>query len=133
MRTRSHFRPLALILALLAGSAQARRPGSDLELFSRLNGVPSRLGVITTTGASTTNATTASAFTITGGSTLIVVCDAAAFVNVGATSSTSYTDTAFGFFVMSAGVPKYIVLRDTDTTLAVASAASVNCVVGQLF
>lgn len=106
-------RALRIALCLVMGLAlpAAARPTTDPALML-LNGVPVKLGTITTTGASTTNATTASAFTVTGGSS----------------SSTTYTNAAFGT-VMSAGVPRYFILRDADTTVAVAAAASVNCAV----
>lgn len=123
-------RALRIALCLVMGlslPAVAARPTTDPALML-LNGVPVKLGTITTTGASTTNATTASAFTITGGSVLMVTCDAAAVFTIGATASTTYTNAAFGT-VMAVGVPRFFILRDSDTTVAVAAAASVNCAV----
>lgn len=122
-------RHIAIALCFVMGLAfpAAARPTTDPALML-LNGVPVKLGTITTTGASTTNATTASAFTVTGGSVLMVTCDAAAVFTVGSSASTTYTNAAFGM-VMSAGVPRWFVLRDSDTSIAVASAATVNCAV----
>ena len=129
MRTNSRLtRAMALALALFSGVAFAARPSTEAQMLLLLNGAPVRLGVITTAGSSTTNATTASAFTITGGSVLMVTCDAAAVLAVGSSVSTSYTNSAFGL-VMSTGVPRWIIMRDTDTSLAVAAAATVNCAV----
>lgn len=120
---------LAILACLVMGlplPAQAR-PTTDPALML-LNGVPVKLGTITTAGASTTNATTASAFTVTGGSVLMVTCDAAAVFTVGSSASTTYTNAAFGT-VMAAGVPRFFILRDSDTTIAVAASAAVNCAV----
>ena len=117
---------LIAALVLLAASAEAR-PTIDPALLM-LNGVPERIGVITTAGASTTNATTASAFTVFGGTVIMVTCDAAAVFTVGSSASTSYTNAAFGT-VMAAGAPRYFVLRDSDSTVSVAAAAAVNCAV----
>lgn len=121
---------LALALCLVMGPlpAYAARPTSEGALLLQLNGVPVRLGVITTAGASTTNATTASPFTVTGGTVIRVTCDAAAVFTIGSSASTSYTNAAFGD-VMATGTPRYFVLRETDTTIAVAAAAAVNCAV----
>lgn len=118
---------LCLVMGLSSPAVAATRPTTDPAL-TLLNGVPERLGVITTAGASTTNASTASPFTVTGGSVLMVTCDIAAVFTVGATASTAYTNAAFGT-VMAAGVPRFFILRPTDTTIAVAAAAAVNCAV----
>lgn len=116
-----------LALCLVMGLPAAARPTTDPALML-LNGVPVRLGVITTAGASTTNATTATPFTITGGTVLMVTCDAAAVVTVGSSASTTYTNAAFGT-VMATGTPRWFILRDTDTTIAVAASGAVNCAV----
>lgn len=104
------------------------RPGNDLSLALLLNGVPVRAGVITTAGASTTNASTASPFTIAGGSVIEVIADAACVVTIGATASNSYTNAAMGR-PMAIGVPQRFVLRDTDTTIAIMGAGATNAVV----
>lgn len=119
----------ALGLALLALPAFATRPSmTEAMLLVRLNGVPAKLGVITTAGVSTTNVTTATPFTVANGSVLKVTCDAAAVFTIGSSASTSYTNAAFGA-VMAAGVAQYFVIRDGDNTVAVASAVTVNCAV----
>lgn len=129
MRNHSRLtRAMALALAFISAAAFAARPLPENILILRLNGVPSRIGVIITAGSSTTNATTATPFTLSGGEVLKVVCDAAAVFGVGSSVSTTYTNAAFGE-PMTAGVAKYFILRDTDTTIAVAAAASVNCAV----
>lgn len=104
------------------------RPLTDLELVTKLNGVPVRLGVITTAGASTTNASTASPFVIPGGTVLEVIADAACVITIGATASNGYTNVAMGR-PMAIGVPQRFVLRDTDTTIAIMGAGATNAVV----
>lgn len=104
------------------------RPTSESMLTLLLNGVPVRLGVITTAGASTTNASTVAPFTIVGGSVIEVVADAACVLTVGATASTSYTNAAFGR-PLAVGAAQRIVLQDGDTTIAVAAAGAVNVAV----
>lgn len=104
------------------------RPGNDLSLALLLNGVPAKLGTITTAGASTTNASTVTPFTITGGSVIEVVADAACVVTIGATASNVYTNAAMGR-PLAIGVPQQFVLRDTDTTIAVMGAGATNVAV----
>lgn len=125
---RTYLTALLVAVVLMAPPSFAARPLTEATLLIQLNGAPVRLGVITTAGASTTNATTASPFTVVGGSALMVTCDAAAVFTIGSSASTTYTNAAFGT-VMATGVPRYFVLRNTDTAIAVASAAAVNCAV----
>lgn len=118
-----------LFMGLIAIPGQAaNRPYGELNFFHLLNGVPVKIGVLTTAGASTTNATTAVPFTVTGGTILKVTCDAAAIITIGSAASTSYTNAAFGD-VMAIGVSKYFVLRPSDTAIAVAGAGATNCAV----
>lgn len=105
----------------------AARPTTDNALMLLLNGVPVRIGVLTSTGTSVNQGTTAVTFTVTSGTVLEVVCDGAAFVSVGATASSDYTNANFGR-PMSAGVSRWFVLRDSDTDLSLDTAGStVNC------
>lgn len=112
-----------MLLAIVAFG----RPAGEFVLFNLLNGVPVKIGVLTSTGTSVTQATTASTFTVTGGTVIEVVCDGAGFVNVGGTASSDYTSANFGR-PMTAGVSRWFVLRDTDTDLSLDTAGStVNC------
>lgn len=104
------------------------RPSTTSVLELLLNGVPVKLGTITTAGASTTNASTAVPFTVPAGAVVEVVADAACVLTVGAAASTDYTNAAFGR-PLAVGVPQRISLRDTDTTLAVAAGGAVNVAV----
>lgn len=123
--TRKHFLPLFLAL-VMAAPAQAR-PASEFQLFTLLNGTPVALGVLTTAGTTISNSTTAVPFTVTGGTVLRVVCDAAAFVRIGTTASSDYTSAVFGE-PMPLGVAKWFVLRDADTSIAVdTTGGAANC------
>lgn len=107
----------------------ANRPGGELALFLRLNGTPVRKGVIVSAaGASTTNSSTATPFTITSGDVFEIVCDASAFCVEGATASATYTNAAFGVPI-SAGSSRSFVFAagSSTTTLACAGAAAFNC------
>lgn len=118
--------PQTSAVAMLLG---ATRPGGELALFLRLNGTPVRKGVIVSAaGASTTNSSTATPFTITSGDVYEVVCDAAAFCIEGATASATYTAAAFGVPIPAAGSRFYVFAAGTSTTtLACAGAAAFNC------
>lgn len=124
--TRKRILPLLLAL-VMATPAYAGRPGNELSLLQLLNGVPVKLGVLTTAGTTISNADTAVPFTVTGGTVLEVVCDAAAFVNIGATASSDYTNANFGR-PMTVGVSRWFVLRDTDTAISVdTTGGAANC------
>lgn len=129
--TRKHLLPLFLAL-VMAAPAQAARPGNDLSLFLLLNGTPVNLGVLITAGTTINNSDTATPFTVTGGTVLRVVCDAAAFIRIAtsaATASSSYTSAVFGE-PMAVGVSKYFALRPTDTSIAVdTTGGAANCAV----
>jgi hypothetical protein len=126
--------PVAVIALLFMAALPPPLPGlfqgrlvAEGPLFVALNGVPERIGVLTSTGTSVNQSTTASPFTITGGTVLEVVCDGAGFLNVGATSSSDYTNANFGRPVITGG-SRWFVLRDTDTNLSLdTSGATVNC------
>lgn len=123
------FKLLAVSLALLSGVAFAGRPASEYVLYLFLNGEPSRAGVLISTGSSITNATTATPFTLLGGSVLKIICDAKAFVNVGGTASASYTNANLGHPVL-ADTPYYLVLGASTTTISSISATgTTNCTV----
>lgn len=122
---------VAVALVAAVAFAQTRPPG-ELPLFTLLNGVPVKIGVLTSTGTTVNQSTTASTFTVTGGRVVEVVCDGAGFINVGSTSSSDYTNAAFGR-PMSTGVSRWFVLRNSDTDLALDTAGStVNCNVSEM-
>lgn len=125
---------LLLLLTAFAPPVQsflgAARPGGELSMFLRLNGVPVRMGVLTSTGTSVNNGTTASTFTVTGGLVYEVICDGSAVVAVGSTATAGdYTSSTMGV-PMSTGVSRWFILRETDTSLALdTTGGTVNCVV----
>ena len=104
------------------------RPLTEALATILLSGTPVRAGVITTAGASTTNASTAAPFTLAAGSVIEVIADAACVVTIGASASTSYTNAAFGR-PCAIGVPQRFILRNSDTTIAVAGAGATNLAV----
>lgn len=110
----------------------ATRPAAENITITLLNGVPVKIGVLTSTGTSVNQGTTASTFTVTGGKVLEVVCDGAGFVNVGATASSDYTNANFGR-PMTAGISRWFILRTSDTDLSLDTAGStVNCNVSEM-
>lgn len=107
--------------------ASGVRPNSDSVLMLMLNGVPEKIGVLTSTGTTVNQTTTAVPFTVAGETVIEVVCDGAGFINVATTSSSDYTSAVFGR-PMQSGVSRWWVLRTTDTNLALDTAgATVNC------
>lgn len=122
------------VLSPLAPAAQLAvgRVADTTTLFQLLNGTPTALGVLTSTGTSVTQATTAAPFTFSGGGCYEVACDGAAVINIGATASTDYTSANFGR-AMSTGVSSYWCVRDTDTSISLdTSGGTVNCNVKRL-
>lgn len=122
------------VLSPLAPAAQLAvgRVADTTTLFLLLNGTPTALGVLTSTGTSVTQATTGVPFTFSGGGCYQVTCDGAAVVTIGATASTDYTSASFGR-AMSTGVASYWCVRDTDTNISLdTSGATVNCAVARM-
>jgi hypothetical protein len=118
---------IAALLFVASPVAAGNRPNGELLLFSRLNGVPVALGVLTTAGTTISNTTTAAPFTLVGGSVIRVVCDAAAFVRVGTTASSDYTSAVFGE-PMAVGAVRFFVLQMSDTAIAVdTTGGAANC------
>lgn len=104
-------KPLALAVLLAAASASA----SD-----------NYLGTIASAGSSTTNASTASAFSLSTPGRFMVQCDAAVYVRAGTTSSVSVS-SANGVKV-SADSPYDIVLPGSSGFIAIIPVSgSANC------
>lgn len=123
------FLQVSLAFGALVILTALSRPG-EYAMYLRLNGVPVRLGVLTSTGTSVNNSTTASTFTVTSGEVYEVICDGSAVVAVGSTATAGdYTSSTMGV-PMSTGVSRWFILRDTDTALALdTTGGTVNCVV----
>lgn len=127
---------VALFAVLFMGAMSPLAPAAQLAvgrvadtttLFLLLNGTPVALGVLTSTGTSVTQATTAVPFTFSGGGCYEVTCDGAAVINIGATASTDYTSANFGR-AMTAGTSAFWCVRDTDTNISLdTSGGTVNC------
>lgn len=132
---------LALVAVLFMGAtpvdvvprlAQGIRPAGDSVLMQLLNGVPVKIGVLTSTGTSVTQATTGVPFALTAEKVIEVVCDGQGFVKIGATASSDYTDANFGR-PMTSGVSRWFILRTGDTNISLDTAgATVNCAVDEM-
>ena len=119
--------PLSPAAQLVVG-----RVADMTSLFMLLNGTPVALGVLTSTGTSVNQGTTASPFTFSGGGCYQVTCDGAAVINIGSTASTDYTSANFGR-ALSAGQASYWCVRDTDTNISLDTAGTtVNCAVARM-
>jgi hypothetical protein len=86
-------------------------------VIKALNGSPTYLGTVTSTGASATNASTATPFTLTRGSLLLLQADATVYVVSGASVSSS------NGVKVAADEKFYLLLTSEQTTLAVISAS----------
>ena len=103
----------------------AGRPQSPLGIQSAIYGAPTALGVLTTAGASITNAATAVPFILRDGSVLRLVSDLACVVNIGGTASNVITSASYGMPLV-AGVPLILMLPESATQISVMAAAAVN-------
>ena len=137
MRSRSAMLALAAFVGLAAFSLQAwARPNSTFTLALWPVGEPSTVGVITSAGASTTNASTAVPFVISTANVpqrvITLQADATAFCGFSATCGTTFA-TANGCFRLSAtDPPKVVVLGDATTSMNCAGGAAFNVVVTKL-
>lgn len=134
---------LGLVLGALlftvapALASNGRTVGTIHGLMEILNGSPNRMGLITSAGASTTNATTAAPFTITRGESIMVQCDIAAFcrelLTASTTVSSSYSSADIGRAVQP-GVPWYVISGGGagTTSFACTAAGTFNCVFFEL-
>ena len=96
-------------------------------LLVRLNGVPRAVGVLTSTGTSVTQATTASTFTLPTGTCFEITCDGTGVMNFGSAAAVALTSANFGHY-MAAYTPWYPCSQDTDTSLAfISTTGTVNC------
>lgn len=130
---------LAGFAVLAFAGAAAARPKTSDQLLLLLNGQPSKLGTLTSTGTGVTNATTATTFTIPAGSVLLFQCDAAVNVMAGSTVadggtvSTTITSSSYGYKIVNAGDPLFMVLDEFTTTVSMISASgTANCSVWRM-
>jgi hypothetical protein len=107
------------------------RPGGELSLFTLLNGEPEKIGVLTSSGTSVNNTTTAVTFTLSG-STLLIKCDTAlANVGPGSTCSDDVTNVNHKVTLASVWEPYFLVRVDGTTTVCLdaPAATNINCAV----
>lgn len=108
----------------------AARPSGEFPMMLRLNGSPTKTGtIVSAAGASTTNASTSTPFTITAGEIDMVYCDAAAVCIEGSSASTSITNAAFGRAQPATTEVFWIFKGTTAITFACAGPAAFNCAV----
>lgn len=137
MRTRSVMLVVAALLGLGLFAAPAlARPTLPFNLSLWINGEPKTVGVITSAGASTTNATTAAPFTITTATvpTRVVTlqADATAFCGFSATCGTTLATANGCFRLGAADPPRVVILQDATTAMNCAGPAAFNVVVTRL-
>lgn len=135
---------LSALVALLAGltlgpRVAVARPANADQLLLLLNGQPSKIGTLTSTGTGVTNATTATTFTLSAGWVLLFQCDAAAHIMAGSTIadggtvSTTLTSASYGYKLVNAGDTFFMVLDSSTTTVSMISASgTANCAVWRM-
>jgi hypothetical protein len=123
-------KPFGFVVVLLVAVLAMAGPKSDLSLYLLLNGKPTKLGVLTSTGASVTNASTAVPFTLTGGSVIKVECDAAANVGLQATCHGTVTNANYCELLEVRPAQRVYVVPDSVTTIsAISVSGTANCMV----
>lgn len=114
----------------VAAELLAIGPAGEFALMTLLNGEPTLLGVLTSTGTSVTNATTAATFTVAAGSVLLFKCDAgSANVGGGATCDATVTGANHKYQLANAYDPFFMVLKSTTICLDAPAATTINCAV----
>lgn len=108
-------------------TATANRPAGEFPMFLMLNGQPTYVGVLTSTGASVTNATTGVPFTLNGGEVLKFVCDAEAWLTPGGTASLTFSSANLGHPI-PAKTAYFMITKETTTTIAlISTSGTANC------
>jgi hypothetical protein len=128
-------RRLAVLLALaLSGPAVAQNADATIGVVvTRLNGTPSKVGTLESSGTSISNAATATPFTVTVGTTYMIQCNAAANVNLaGATASTTVTSASYGFTVATTDPPFVWVARSASISFVPTAGGAAKCAVWQM-
>jgi hypothetical protein len=127
---------LGIGVGLVAIAAMAAvMPPSEFQLFMLLNGEPTKLGVLTSTGTSVTQATTGVPFTIAStdcaSRVFMFQCDTAqANVGPGATCDTTVTGANHKKQLANAWDPFYMVLNTaTSICLDAPASTTINCAV----
>lgn len=128
---RSDTRALPVSIRSEIGEAVlAAGPATEFQLFLLLNGEPSLLGVLTSSGSSVDNTTTAVPFSVTAGQVLLFECDAgSANVGGGSTCDTSTTGANHKRQLANAYDGYWMVLRSSTICLDAPAATTINCAV----
>lgn len=117
---------------MFAQVATAIQPASEFQLFLVLNGSPRKLGVLTSTGTSVTNATTGVPFTVTttdcATRVFLFKCDASnANVGAGSTCDTTITGANHRYQIGGVFEPYYLRTDGTTHCLDAPAATTINC------
>jgi hypothetical protein len=129
VRTDARALPIS-IRSEIGEAVLAAGPSSEFNMFWLLNGEPLLKGVLTSTGTSVTNATTAVPFTVSAGDVLLFKCDAgSANVGGGATCDTTITGANHKYQLANAYDPYFTILRSTTVCLDAPAATTINCAV----
>lgn len=123
-------------LVLTAGSAWAR-PSNIYQMYLWTFGEPVAAGVLVSgTGASVTNATTAAPFGVNAAAIPLrfatVQCDATAFVGFSATCGITLATSNGCVRLTATDPPRLFILQDLTTAMNAAGPAAFNCVVTRL-
>lgn len=122
--------PLWLLLVAIPALANDRQSQS-FNTLQALNGSPSFLGTVTATTVKD-NSNTSSTFTITGGSLLMVQCDAASYL-LTASSAAAATLTSTNGVRVEAYEKFYLMLLNKEQWLqALAVTGTINCKVWRM-
>lgn len=125
---------LAVGLVVVPRRAEAIPPTlSELTLLLRLNGTPTKLGVLASAaGASISNAATATPFTVTAGTPLLIQCDVTAHITLsGGTASRTITASTYGPKIETPQL-FYAVPSSTAISMIPAAVVAGNCAVWTL-
>lgn len=126
---------LGVLLGFVWPAWAVEVPRSDLRLFVLLNGKPTKLGVLTSTGSSVSNVDAGTPFTITAGSVLKVECDAPAYVGMQATCHGTVTNANYCPLVDTRPAREAFIIPEgtaSPTMAAISVSGTSNCMVWEM-
>lgn len=124
--TEAHASPREMVAQLVPGVT----PASEYALMMLLNGEPTLVGVLTSTGTSVNNTTTGVTFSVSAGNVYVYKCDAGqANVGGGTTCDTTVTNANHKWQIANAWEPYFLVLKSSTICLDAPAATTINCAV----
>lgn len=112
---------------LLAATAQAAEPKSDIQFMLLVTGNETSVGVLTSTGTSVTNASTAVPFSFVAGEIYMFVCDAKVYAGPGSTAHATYTNA--NFKPVRAAETAWFWTAQSTTYAVISASGTANCAV----